>query len=258
MALTVKPVQLNPKTLAAFDGYIHNAETDMGRSLHGSGSFLWSQQAPDRAQALDQGQVVAQLWSGERPVKAPKGLIHDWIAAAFFPDVSARELVAVMQDYNNHKHTYRPEVIDSKLISRDGNDFRVYLRLLKKKIITVVLDTDHEVHYCPVDQTRWLCRSYTTRIAEVENAGTPAEQVLEPDTGYGFLWRLYSYWRLEERNAGVVVECRAISLTSDVPFGLGWAIEPIIEKLPRESLIHTLEATRQALPRKTNSFVHPG
>lgn len=248
MALTVKPVQLNPKTLESFDAYVHNAETEMEQSL--SGSFLWSQQAPERTQLIDRGQVVAQYWAGEGPVKVPKGLIHDWIAATFIPDSNIQEILAVIQDYDNHKNTYNPEVIDSRLISRDGNDFQVYLRLLKKKIITVVLDTDHEVHYCPVDKTRWVCRSYTTRIAEVEDAGTPDERVLEPDTGYGFLWRLYSYWRFEERNAGLVVECRAISLTRDVPFGLGWAIEPIIEKLPKESLVNTLEATRQALHRE--------
>ena len=247
MALTVKPVQLNPKTLEAFDAYILNTEREMERSLQGSGSFLWSQQAPERAQVVDRGQVVAQFWSGEGPVKVPKGLIHDWIAAAFIPDSNIQEILAVIQNYDNHKNTYKPEVIDSKLIRHDGNNFQVYLRLLKKKIVTVVLDTNHEVHYCPVDQTRWVCRSHTTRIAEVENAGNADERVLEPDTGYGFLWRLYSYWRFEERNAGAVVECRAISLTRDVPFGLGWAIEPIIEKLPKESLINTLEATRQAL-----------
>jgi len=32
-----------------------------------------------------------------------------------------------------------------------------------------------------------------------------------------------------------------------VPLGLGWLIEPIIQKLPKESLINTLKATRQAL-----------
>ena len=247
MALSVKPVQLNLKTLEAFDAYIRNTETEMERSCTGRGVFLWSQQAPERVQAVDQGKVVAQFWTGEGPAKVPKGLIHDWIAAALIPDSNIQEILAVIQDYDNHKNTYAPEVIDSKLISRDGNHFKVYLRLLKKKIITVVLDTDHEVHYCPVDQTRWVCRSCTTRIAEVENAGSRDERVLESDTGYGFLWRLYSYWRFEERNAGVVVECRAVSLTREVPFGLRWAIEPIIEKLPKESLINTLEATRQAL-----------
>ena len=37
--------------------------------------------------------------------------------------------------------------------------------------MTVVLDTDHEGHYCRVNGTHWICRSYTTRIAEVEGAG---------------------------------------------------------------------------------------
>jgi hypothetical protein len=122
---------------------------------------------------------------------------------------------------------------------------------MKKKIITVVLDTDHQVHYQSLDRTHWICRSYTTRTAEVENAGSHNERVLQPDTGYRFLWRLYSYRRFEERDADVVVECRAISLTRNVPFGLGWAIEPIIQKLPKESLINSLEATLQALRART-------
>ncbi|HTT23652.1 MAG TPA: hypothetical protein VMG82_32290 [Candidatus Sulfotelmatobacter sp.] len=251
MTQTVKPLQLNPQTLEAFDAYVLEAERKMEQSLHGTATFLWSQQQPERAQKVSRGQIVAQFWCGRGPAKVASALIHDWIGAAFIPDSNIPEIFAVVQDYDNHKNIYKPEVIDSKLIRREGNDFQIYLRLLKKKIITVVLDTDHEVHYRPVDQSRWACRSFTTRIAEVENAGSQSEQILQPDTGYGFLWRLYSYWQFEERDKGVVVECRAISLTRDVPFGLGWAIEPIIQKLPKESLINTLEATRQALNART-------
>ena len=251
MAQTIKPAQLSPRTLDAFGAYIRQAETEMQQMLQEREPFLWSQQQAERSQKVGQGQVVAQFWSGRGPVKVPSGLIHDWIAAAVISDSTIREILAVLQDYDNHKNIYKPEVIDSKLIQRDDNDFQIYLRLLKKKIITVVLDTDHEVHYRPVDRTRWVCRSYTTRIAEVENVGRPDQRILPPDTGYGFLWRLYSYWRFEERDGSVIVECRAISLTRDVPFGLGWAIEPIIQKLPKESLINTLEATRQALHART-------
>jgi hypothetical protein len=250
MPQAAKPVQLNPRTLEAFDAYTQHTEAEMQQATPGSQPFLWSDQTPERVQKMGRGLVVAEFWSGRGPVKVPNGLIHDWIAAAFIPDSSIQRIFAVIQDYDNHKNIYKPDVIDSKLISRDGNNFQIYLRLLKKKIITVVLDTDHEVHYCPVDQTRWVCRSHTTRIAEVENAGAQEERVLQPDTGYGFLWRLFSYWRFQERDGGVVVECRAISLTRDVPFGLGWAIEPIIQKLPKESLVNTLEATRQALHTK--------
>jgi len=247
MAQTVKSVQLDSRTVEAFDAYIRQAEIEMEQTLHEDGSFLWSQLQPARLQDVNRGEVAAQFWGGQGPGKVPSGLIHDWIAAALIPDSTIREVFAVIQDYDNHKNIYKPEVIDSKLIRRDDNDFQIYLRLLKKKIITVVLDTDHEVHYRAVDRTRWVCRSHTTRIAEVENAGRPGERILQPDTGYGFLWRLHTDWRFEECNRGVVVECRAISLTRDMPFGLGWAIEPIIQTLPKESLIHTLMATRQAL-----------
>jgi hypothetical protein len=103
------------------------------RVCTGAGHSSGHEQAPERAQVVDQGQVVAQFWSGEGPVKVPNGLIHDWIAAAFIRDSNIRELLAVMQEYDKHKNTYKPEVIDSKLISHDGNDFQVYLRLLKKE-----------------------------------------------------------------------------------------------------------------------------
>ncbi len=247
MAQTAKPVQLKPQTVEAFDAYIREAETGMEQALQGSGPILWSELNSERAKLVRGGQVVAQFWTGQGPVKVPHGLIHDWIGAVFIPATNLKKTLARIQDYNNHKDIYKPEVIASRLISHRGNDFRISLRLLKKKILTVVLDTDHEVHYRPLDPTRWVCRSYTTRIAEVEQAGTPEEKVLPPDTGNGFLWRLYSYWRFQERKGGVYVECRAISLTRDVPLGLGWIIEPIIQKLPKESLINTLEATRRAL-----------
>ena len=247
MAQTATPVQLKPQTLTSFSAYICDAEAAMEQVLADGGPFLWSDVNSERAQQVREGQVVAQFWSGQGPIKVPNGLIHDWIGTSFIPGTTVEEVLALLQDYDHHKNIYKPEVIASRLISHCGNDFQIYLRLLKKKIVTVVLDTDHEVHYRSLDRVHWLCRSYTTRISELEHAGSPKERVLPPDTGSGFLWRLHSYWRFRERKGGAYVECRAISLTRDVPTGLGWIIEPIIQTLPKESLINTLEATRQAL-----------
>jgi hypothetical protein len=251
MAQTAKPVPLKRQTVEAFAAYIREAEAAMEQSLQAKGPFLWSDLNSERAQQVQRGQVVAQFWAGRGPANVPNGLIHDWIGAVLIPGTTLKETLALIQDYDNHKNIYKPEVIGSRLISHKDGDFQIYLRLLKKKIITVVLDTDHEVHYRALDGMRWLCRSYTTRIAEVEDAGSPKERILPPDTGYGFLWRLYSYWRFQERDGGVYVECRAISLTRDVPSGLGWVIRPIIQKLPKESLTNTLEATRRALQATT-------
>jgi hypothetical protein len=250
MPQTASEVQLRPATLERFEAYIRSAEAVTDESLADK-SFLWSDRSSETARQVRAGEIAAQFWSGRGPLKVPSGLIHDWIGAAWTPGTTLASTLALIQNYDNHANVYKPEVIASKLVSRRGNDFEIYLRLLKKKIMTVVLDTDHRVHYKRIDRTRWTCASYTTRIAEVENAGTAKERVLPPDTGYGFLWRLYSYWRFEERDGGVYIECRAISLTRDIPLGLGWMIEPIVERLPRESLIHTLESTRRALGAET-------
>ena len=240
-------VQLKPRTLQAFETYLCEAEAGMQPTLIGDRPFLWSDLDSNRSQQVRKGEIVAEFWSGQKPLEVPNGLIHDWVGAVFIPHATVEGVLSLVQDYDNHKNIYQPEVMDSKLLAHDGNDFQIYLRLLKKKIITVVLDTDHDVHYQSVDPTRWFCRSCTTRIAEVDDAGTPKEKVLAPDTGYGFLWRLYSCWRFQERDDGVYTECRAISLTRDIPLGLAWIIEPIIRKLPKESLINTLKATREAL-----------
>ncbi len=240
-------VQLGSQTVEAFDRYIIGAEMAAERGLREGGPFLWSDVVPERSQHIREGRIVAEFWAGQGPEKVPDGLIHDWVGAVLVPGSTVEETLALIQDYDNHKNIYKPEIMASRLIRHHGDDFQIYLRLLKKKIITVVLDTEHQVHYLSLDRSHSMCRSYTTRIAEVEDAGGPKERTLLPDTGHGFLWRLYSYWRFEERDGGVYIECRAISLTRDVPFGLGWAIEPIIQKLPQESLIKTLEATRTAL-----------
>ncbi|HLY18492.1 MAG TPA: hypothetical protein VKR61_14770 [Bryobacteraceae bacterium] len=246
MAEKVQPAQLKPETLQAFEAYVRDAEAAMQQTLDGV-AFLWSDGQPKRAKQVRGGKIVAEFWSGKDPVRVPAGLIHDWVGAAFVPGATVARALALIQDYDNHKVVYQPEVIESKLIRRRGDDFKIFLRVLKKKIITVVLDTDHDVHYFSLEGGRAGCRSYTTRVAEVEHAGKPDEKVEPPDTGYGFLWRLNTYWRMRDRDCGVYLECRAISLTRDIPVALRLIIDPIVRSLPKEALIHTLQATVRGL-----------
>ncbi|MGA2136266.1 MAG: hypothetical protein ABSH50_28585 [Bryobacteraceae bacterium] len=235
MAEKVAPVGLKPETLQAFESYIRTEEAAMpGNEL----------QWPDR-----KGRIAAAYSKGKGPERIPAGLIHDWIGVAMIPGATIQNTLARMQDYDNHKNIYQPDVIDSRLIARHQDDFQIQLRLLKKKIITVVLDTDHAVHYFHLDSRHCGCRSYTTRVAEVDDAGKPNEIVHPPDTGYGFLWRLNSYWRLSQQDGAVIIECRAISLTRDVPAVLRLIVDPMVRSLPKEALIHTLKATRDAVLR---------
>ena len=238
-------VELKAETLLAYTTHIAAAEAAVEARLREEEPL--PNRYAERLAQLRKGAAIVELCSGKRPLQVPDGLIHDWIGVICIPGTTVEKTLALLQNYDNHKNIYQPEVIGSKLIGRQGNDFQIYLRLRKKKIITVILDTDHDVHYFSVDSMRWACYSRTTRISEVEDAGKPTENVRPPDTGYGFLWRLHSYWRLAETENCTYVECRAISLTRDVPSALAWIIEPIVLKLPRDSLKSTLEATRRAL-----------
>jgi hypothetical protein len=236
--------ELKPQTNQAFDRYL--AETEL--RLNGRANFLWADESAERARKAKTGMVV-EPWNGKAVRDIPSGLVHDWVGTIFLPGTTLQRTLTFIQDYDRNKEFYKPEVVDSRLLSHTGGDFHIFLRLLKKEIITVVLDTEHDVRYTQVDAVRWRSVSRTTRISEVEKAGKPGEKVLPPGTGNGFLWRLNSYWRFEERDGGTWVECEAISLTRDIPTGLNWIVQPIIRSLPRESLENTLRATRAALAR---------
>ena len=114
-------------------------------------------------------------------------------------------------------------------------------------MITTVLYTEHEVHYQMMDATHAWSRSHTTRIQEVDNPGKPDEHLEPEGHGNGFLWRMNTYWRFEEKDGGVYVESESISLTRDIPEGLGWMIGPFVSSIPRESLTFTLVTTRSAV-----------
>jgi len=236
-------VTLKPATADAFREYISQAE----KRLDQRAPFLWADDTPQRATQVRQGQVAIEQIGG-KPLKVPDGLIHDWIGAVFVPNVTIAKAIASVQDYD-HREAYRPEVMQSRILSHDGDHFRIFMRLLKKKVITVVLDTEHDIRYQKLDDSRWRSSSRTTKIAEVENPGKPDEREKPPGTGEGFLWNLNTYWRFQARDGGVWIECEAISLTRDVPTGLGWIINPIIRDLPKESLLNTLVQTRDALSK---------
>jgi len=243
--LQADAVDLKPETVEAFEKYIAQTE----QRLNASKTFLFADESAERARQV-RGGAIAVLPAGVKSeVAVPHGLVHDWVGSVFIPGATVERTVTFVQDYDRHKQYFKPEVVDSRILSRNGNDFRIYMRLLKKKVITVVLNTAHEVRYTQVDPKKWRSVSRTTRIAEVENPGKANERELTPGTGQGFLWKLDSFWRFEERDGGTWVECEAVSLTRDIPTGLGWLINPIVRSLPKESLENTLRATRTALAK---------
>lgn len=267
-ATTARPAsaaQLKTTTVEAFEQYVRSSEARMNQELAGGNNFLWIDALPEptRSQAyarLRQGQVITERLSGHASHEAnsvPGGLIHDWVGIVFVPGTSMPQALALLQDYDHDAAYYRPEVLQSKLLERSGDNFRVFLRLKRVRVVTVVFDTEYDVRYTRRDAAHAWSRSYSTRIAEVDAAGTPREHDRPAGDDRGFLWRLYTYWRFFEADGGTYVQCNAISLTRDIPTGLGWLVRPFIEEIPVESLRFTLNATRTALVKQTNSPLAP-
>jgi hypothetical protein len=46
-----------------------------------------------------------------------------------------------------------------------------------------------------------------------------------------------------------LIECESVSLSRDVPFGLGWLVNPKVEGIARESLQKTLVSLRTELSK---------
>jgi hypothetical protein len=241
--------KLRPETIEAFNEYekalVEEFFTDIEKKEFPR--FLLDE--PESRMVVRSGEILIE--KGERTPKIPGGIIHDWLGAMFIPDVKVSDVVQLLTDYDNHKEYY-PEVEASSLLSRDGNTYRGFHRLRKKKVLTVVLNTTHEMTVYPTDDRFEYALSFSKIIQEVKNPGSSDEHELPVGEDSGFLWRMDAAWILEQCDDGVMVELATTSLSRDIPWGLGWMIRPFVESTPREALEDTLQATRIAVKQRVN------
>ena len=245
---------LRVATVRAFQAYVAGTESENSQSL-GRGPFLWLDGLPEgeRKTAFAQlmrGEVVIERvggTKGEGRAEAPGGMIHDWKGIVFVPDAKLDDVLKVLEDYDHESIYYAPDVEKSKIESHSGDQYRVFLRFRRHKIVTVVLDTEHDVTYYRDSATREHSRSSAVRIAQVVDPGSSEERERTPGEDAGFLWGMETWWRMEERDGGVYIQNQVVTLTRDIPTGLGWLIEPFITSIPKETLEFTLGATRKAV-----------
>jgi hypothetical protein len=249
------PAKLHAETVAAFDRYEHLTEERNDTELQRGSGLLWVDALPESQRtvayaALKRGEVqIHQLntLDNGKPMVCPGGLIHHWVGVVLIPGAKLDEVLAVLQDYDHQSTFYAPDVERSRIESQEGDHFRVFLRFRRHKVITVVLNTEHDVHYFRDAPGRAHSRSSAVRIAEVENPGKSDEREKSPGDDGGYLWRMETWWRMEERDDGVYVQSEVASLTRDIPTGLGWLVGPFVTSIPKETLLFTLESTRRAV-----------
>ncbi|MCY4029611.1 MAG: CDP-alcohol phosphatidyltransferase family protein [Acidobacteria bacterium] len=245
--------ELHPRTVTAWNDYVASTEQRIARELAAGGDFLvqdFDPAAEAVRRAVLEGEVpVTRMRShgpAGRKIDVPKGAIHHWRGSIFVPGVT---LDGVLDGVRSplRQEDLQEDVIESRVLERAADRVRVFLKLRRKKLVTVHFNTEHEMRYARHAAGRASSRSVATRIAELEDAGTPDEREKPVGVDRGFLWRLNSYWRYEEVAGGVIVECESITLSRSVPSLVRWMVKPLIESAARESMERTLTSLRERL-----------
>jgi hypothetical protein len=239
--------KLSPETAKAFETYVKAAESELDARWSGRAPFLSLTESASDTKRLMKGALIIRAAGARNPEDVPDGLIHDWVGAVYIPNTSVGAVVNLLHDFDRHAKIY-PEIVRSRLVKQQGNDFTGYWRIERKQqFVPAVFDVQQDAHYKEVAPGKWICRAYANDIREVQDAGTAKEKDYPLGEGLGLLWRMNAFWSIEASGNGVLAECRTISLSRAIPTGMGWMIKPFIQNVPRESLTSTLQNTRKTL-----------
>jgi hypothetical protein len=249
------PANLSYPLKQAFERYVTLTDERNAEELSKGTPFLWVDALPEprRSQtyaAMKRGDVVIdKLETRDRgnAIPCPGGLIHHWVGALWIPGATLAQTLELVQAYDRHVQVYSPFELRSQILEHHGDNFRVLIRYLRKKVITVVLDTILEIDYHTLDATHAWSRGRTESVREIKNHDTPNESSFPEGQDGGYLWGIANYWRFAERDGGTYVQSESISLTTRVPTGMGWLLDPFIKSVPRESIEEILQDTRKGV-----------
>lgn len=253
-ATALDAASLRPETIAAWDQHVQAINARLQERLAGAKPFLWVDEVPGRSERVRQGEILVSHPGRTGSQSVPHGLIHDWNGAIFIPNVTIDDVFAVLHDYDRYKDFYTPAVVNSKPLDQSGDAYRFSMLWMQKVLfVTAALDSTYQSTYFHVNQKQRYSVTSSANIQEIQNYGQAAERKLPPDEGRGFLWRLYSVARFEQRDGGVYVEVEAAALSRDIPASLRWVVSPVVEHLSRDSIAASLRQTRAAVSSETQA-----
>jgi hypothetical protein len=266
LASPVRATELKPQTVAAFDEYVGATEARMGNDLR-ENRFLVVDSLPDPTRQeiyadLRQGQVyihpLRTLKDGQR-IHVPDGMIHHWVGVIFIPGATISNVMDVLGDYEHQRDIYKPDVRKSTLLDQNGNESHFFEQFYNKSIISVVLNANFHAYYTPLTPGRAEIRSYSTRIAEVQDPGKSDERELPVGNDHGYLWRIYSYWRIEQKDGGVYVQVESLGLSRTIPAIFELLVRPLLRSIPEAYLTRLLDNTRKAvMETSSHNVADPG
>ena len=242
----VRATEIRTEILQTYERYVAAAYAKIKLEVENPDVFLAIRSLPTR----EQGQAFAQIRRGEISlrrlrlrevpaadsrastdgVRQPEGLeirpdgalIHHWAGAILVPMASIDRALDLARDYDDYKRLFSPDIVASGLRGQVSGSplplagltsptLLTYLRVRLKKIITLTVDTEHEVRYRRLDADHAYSIGHATRVREMVNPGKSDER-LKRD-GDGSLWRLETIWRYQQVAEDLYIEHETIALT---------------------------------------------
>jgi hypothetical protein len=250
--------ELKTETIQDWNQYLKWAEAKIQRELTNPKIFL----IQNALASGEKSSIQKQIQSGEiivRPMtnvvpsgthfSVTNGEIHHWWGTVQIRNIKLDRLMQFLQDYDHHAGRFS-DVERSRVIEKRENQYKIFLRLRRSKaFVTAFYNTEQECRYTFYESNRAFSHSIATKIAEVENPGTPSEREKLPGNDRGFLWRLASWWRFEQKGNDVIIELESASLSRDIPFAIRFipGISGYIRSTPRETLESVLASIRKAM-----------
>jgi hypothetical protein len=235
--------------VSSFNSYSKAVESRLAQQHRSPNTFLalTASDPEDVRVSLREGEFIIEKLTPSGDANFSGALLHHWRGTAFAPGAKAADFERLVRDFNSYPQHFSPQVIQAKVLTEGTDRMQAWMRVRQKHVITVVMDTTYDITFGQLDVQHGYSNSRSTRIAEIEAAGTGAERTLSANEDHGFIWRLNTYWSYAERDGGLYLQIEAISLTRSIPRGVGWAVQPYVESIPRESLEFTLRSACNAL-----------
>lgn len=250
----IQAADLQPETLREWNANVERIEERIFSELSSDSGFLSldfqdpGAAAKERHQVLSGEIPVSQINRGGQSKSVPNGMIHHWRGTVFIPRVNLDLVLSRVAD-PRLEDSRQEDVLESRVLENHPGQLKLYLKLQRSKIVTVVYNTEHFVRYRRYGTTRASSSSIATKIAEVDYGRNGAEREKPEGHDHGYLWRMNSYWRYQEVKGGVIVECESLTLSRSIPSLLEYMVRPLIKSVARESMKRTLESFRIRLAR---------
>jgi len=238
-----------PAAVSAFNSYVNTVESRLAQQHLSQNGFLAMVSAQNEMH-LRRGELIVERITPSMVVDLPGAMLYHWRGTAFAPGAKAADFERLMKDFNAYPQHFSPQIISAKTLAQQGDHLQASMRVRQKHVITVVMDTSYDVIFARLDARHGYSISRSTKISEIDSPGTGRERALNSSEEHGFLWRLNTYWSYEERDDGLYMQIESVTLTRSIPRGLGWAVGPFVDSVPRESLEFTLRSTCNALQKQ--------